>query len=821
MRNSVLRNEWNTMTLLTKLFLVIVLLGVLAAVSPSPARSQPPMTHATLTHWPSTVRAALAKAGPNRAQLLDALNRSPENERAGVEFLIANMPPTDLVRLTSDYLLAQTALAYAAYDQSPWKAAIPQEIFLNNILPYACLNEARDSSRAGLRAKCLPLVAGCQTPGDAALRLNAALFPLVHVHYSTERQRPDQNPTQTMASGLASCTGLSILLTDACRAVGVPARLAGTPLWANNSGNHTWVEVWDAGGWHFLGASEPDSHGLDHAWFTGNASQASNPDHPIFASSFQKTGVSFPLVWAPDITWVPAVNVTARYAAPVVLAAGECRLLVKVLDPNGKRVTAQVVVQDHAAPGTRWVGISKGETADMNNVLTFPVPEGASLRVTAYFQDQMATEDYTPNAKDTEQTVTLKLTAKSAKKVSSQPEKPLTSATKMRLQTALKGYFHASPTAQAHWKFSQSLQNLLLQNEPAVRAIAWEAYKAADIHAKMKSDFAAKQVTFETYLSPYTLKYVGTRPAHGWPLFIAMHGGGGAPKAVNDEQWQEMQIYYKDHPEVGGYEYLALRAPNDTWNGFYDVYVYPLIHNLVQQFLLYGDVDPNKVFLMGYSHGGYGAFAIGPKEPDLFACIHASAAAPTGGETTPVTLRHTVFGCMVGTEDTMYDRYPRDQKFESEIAALRGSRTDIYPVTVDFMEGYHHSDLPDRDLIPSMYPSVRNPVPHDLTWLMTDAVITDFFWLHTDKPGKTEEIDANCVNNHVTVTTTSNVADATVLLDSRLVDFRHPITLTVNGHTTTMHVQPSLQTLCETLRQRGDPDRAFTAAVPLALPPAK
>jgi hypothetical protein len=68
-----------------------------------------------------------------------------------------------------------------------------------------------------------------------------------------------------------------------------------------------------------------------------------------------------------------------------------------------------------------------------------------------------------------------------------------------------------------------------------------------------------------------------------------------------------MQIYYRDHPEVGGYIYLALRAPNDAWNGFYADHVYPLIDNLIRQFRLLGDIDPDKVFLMGYSHGGYGA----------------------------------------------------------------------------------------------------------------------------------------------------------------------------------------------------------------------
>jgi len=97
------------------------------------------------------------------------------------------------------------------------------------------------------------------------------------------------------------------------------------------------------------------------------------------------------------------------------------------------------------------------------------------------------------------------------------------------------------------------------------------------------------------HVSPYTVKTVGQRPPKGWALFIAMHGGGGAPQELNDSQWRHMQIYYRDHPEVDGYRYLALRAPNNEWNGFYTSYIYPLIANLIEQFLLFGDVDPDKV----------------------------------------------------------------------------------------------------------------------------------------------------------------------------------------------------------------------------------
>jgi hypothetical protein len=271
-----------------------------------------------------------------------------------------------------------------------------------------------------------------------------------------------------------------------------------------------------------------------------------------------------------------------------------------------------------------------------------------------------------------------------------------------------------------------------------------------------------------------------------------------------------MQRYYKDHPESGGYLYVALRAPNDEWNGFYADYVYPLIDELILQFRLFGDISPDKVFIMGYSHGGYGAYAIGPKMPDRFAAIHASAAAATDGETTPKTLRTTPFTAMVGERDTMYGRYSRNLKFKEEIEKLRGSRTDVYPVTVTIVPGNGHTGLPDRDKIVELYPAVRNPVPRELDWLMTDGVIHDFFWLRVPAPAKGMEIIARWENNRIVITANQSVTNATVLFDTRLVDFSKPVNIELNGATTTHKFVPSIKTFCETLAHRGDPGFAFS-----------
>ena len=773
--------------------------------------------------WPASTAMALRQAGNNRAELGKALRAVPIAQRQAMRFLIENMPKSDLQSLKAAYLLENVALAFQARQSAPWKAQISDEMFLNDVLPYAFLNEKRDNSRAQLRRLSLPLIAGSATPGEAAQKINQKLFPLVRVKYSTERKKPHQNATECMDSGLASCSGLSILLAAACRSVGVPARVVGTPMWANGRGNHTWVEVWD-NGWHFVGAAEPDPQGLDHGWFVGDAAQAraNVPANAIYASTWKKTGVAFPLIWAPKDRTVNALNVTARYAkaAPIV-APDKTRLLVQILDAAGKRLEVPVVVL--SADGQEiGRGTTRGEGADLNDL--FSVQTLRNSKGTAIFEmsgTKLRVPFETGNQAETKlahKIVALPPASTNPARFAlieySKPTvKPLSATQQRQVEQAAAAYFALPEEKRAAFVFPRSLDALLLANESGVRAAVWNAWKNAP-HAQAKADFDANRVRSGNHESPYLVRTVGERPRGGWPLFIAMHGGGGTAKEVNDSQWQGMFRHYKDHPELGGYKYLSLRAPNDSWNGFYDDYVYPLIGNLTSNFNLFGDIDANKVFIMGYSHGGYGAFAIGPKMPDHFAAIHASAAAPTDGETTAKTLRSTVFTAMVGEKDTMYDRLTRDQKFDAEVKALRGDRTDIYPIRVDVMMGFEHGNLNDRDKIVEMYGYGRNPIPNEITWLQTDGVIRDFFWLSSYNPAKERQIDAVRRGNNITVNV-KNGATGNLLLDARMVNFSKPITLKINGRKSQVKVVPRLKTLCETMARRGDPELAFSALLPL------
>lgn len=330
---------------------------------------------ATAAAEPEAVEKQLAKAKTNRAELEKALAGVPKDERAGMEFLVANMPDADLTSLKADFLIENHTLAYKARKQFPWAKDVPEATFLNNVLPYANVDEKRDPWRADLYKMTAPLVKDCKTASDVAQVLNKELFPILKLKYAPQRRAPNLSPLESIKQGNASCTGLSIVLSDACRSVGVPTRLVGTPNWSDKRGNHTWIEIWDKK-WRFTGACEPDPAGLDRGWFVGDAAKAQrdNPEHAIYAASFQKTGLHFPLVWARDKAVVPGENVTDRYAKS---EKKETFLLSIRVVEGTKRVAVAVSVTG----ATKHEGTSRGESADLNDFLNFDLKPGAEYVV--------------------------------------------------------------------------------------------------------------------------------------------------------------------------------------------------------------------------------------------------------------------------------------------------------------------------------------------------------------------------------------------------------------------------------------------------------
>lgn len=326
----------------------------------------------------------IATAGDNAKELKKALKEVPRNEREGMAFLISYMPERDAKSLSADFLLENVQYAYKARAEFPWAKEVPDSVFLNDVVAYANLNENRESWRKDFYERFKKYVAPCKTMREAIDSVNKNVRDELLVDYNTKREKPDQAPYESMRQHMASCSGLSILLTDAFRAVGIPSRVAGTPAWHDDRGNHNWNEVWIDGQWRFTEYYPSDD--LDQSWFLTDAGKAIKEDvrKAIYAASFKPTGCYFPLVWDENIRYVHAENVTDRYTSLY-------RAQLAAMPADGSHVALRVMVfkdKDHAeASGDRvatnldvfkgdkqlYGGRSTGATQDMNDVLTFNV----------------------------------------------------------------------------------------------------------------------------------------------------------------------------------------------------------------------------------------------------------------------------------------------------------------------------------------------------------------------------------------------------------------------------------------------------------------
>lgn len=279
--------------------------------------------------------------------------------------------------VSREFLQKNIRLALAGIQNRPWKNSVPDEIFLTGVLPYSSAEETPEFWRERFLGLLSPLVKDCETPTETAEKLNDILWDLLDVHYSPLRDKPDQSPSHSERIHKASCTGLSILLIDACRAVGVPARMISC-VWPHKPGNHSWVEIYDNGNWLRLGAGDGGKAGS--AWFDDDAARCENAprENRIYALSWTGTTLA-PLPWNPR-KCVPAIDVTENYAKKFSAGTPLC---VSVIDKNKQRIAVKIRVRERAS-GTILVEeiLTHDNRFDLNDHLKIPgVPAGTEIIV--------------------------------------------------------------------------------------------------------------------------------------------------------------------------------------------------------------------------------------------------------------------------------------------------------------------------------------------------------------------------------------------------------------------------------------------------------
>ncbi len=347
--------------------------------------------------------AAIAESGRSE-EVLELLSTTPEEAQPEMAYLIANMYREDLRTMDLALLSENVEYAELVREKYTWAKALPEEVYLQDVLPYHVVDEVRDEWRKELYEMFSPAVDTCETMYDAICAVNANIPRLTGVDYNTKREKTNQSPRESMRQGMASCTGLAILLVDAYRAVGIPARFAGTASWHDNRGNHSWTEVWLDGEWRVTEYYFPSQ--LDHLWFMPDASKATpdNRTYAIYATRFGKADDWFPMVWADDSEegpieelpkWVGAENVTQHYIDLAYdqytrhLEAGTHTFLrIAGYKEQGKKEHSEdrVAMGVDVFRGTEQMGggLTAGELRDMNDVFSVLLPKNTEYELRYY-----------------------------------------------------------------------------------------------------------------------------------------------------------------------------------------------------------------------------------------------------------------------------------------------------------------------------------------------------------------------------------------------------------------------------------------------------
>lgn len=303
------------------------------------------------------------------------------------------------------------------------------------------------------------------------------------------------------------------------------------------------------------------------------------------------------------------------------------------------------------------------------------------------------------------------------------------------------------------------------------------AERAAELRAARSAEVAAKEVRAGGKALRWLEKEFALAPEGKRSLWISMHGGGGAPPAVNDQQWRnQIRLYAPAEGIV-----VAPRAPTDTWNLWHEAHIDGLFARLIDDFVAVRGVDPAKVYLLGYSAGGDGVWQLAPRMPDRFAAAAMMAGHPNGVSTLGV--RDLPFAMFVGGADAAYSRNKVVAEKIAEFDRLHREDPAGYEHLGRVYEGLPHwMDRKDAEALPWMAKFTRQAWPKKVVWVQTGVVHDKFYWLQVPaaaaQPG--QKLVASVSGQTVDVVGEPPKGWALRLNDG-LVDLDAPVTVTLNG----------------------------------------
>jgi hypothetical protein len=333
--------------------------------------------------------------------------------------------------------------------------------------------------------------------------------------------------------------------------------------------------------------------------------------------------------------------------------------------------------------------------------------------------------------------------------------------------------------------------------------------KVARIETAYGPMWDAQRLELRDLKMPLFTAIYGDEPADGRSLWISMHGGGATDSATNNEQWENQKSLYAPAEGV----YVAPRAAVDDWNMWFRPFVDTLFGIIIQSAIVRHGVNPNKVYVMGYSAGGDGAYRLAPRMADRWAAAAMMAGHP--GDTSPLNLRNMGFTLWMGALDSAFNRNALAAKYAAELDSLRAVDPGGYLHQTHIIPGKGHwMDNADTIAVDWMSRLHRNPYPDRVVWRQeTSAPRSSFYWLAVPSEDAVagREVQVDRSGNTITIVR-NDYPTLWIDLNDRVVDLDRPVKV-VRGDLTIFEarVPRRAELISESAEERADPDYIFSA----------
>ena len=386
-------------------------------------------------------------------------------------------------------------------------------------------------------------------------------------------------------------------------------------------------------------------------------------------------------------------------------------------------------------------------------------------------------------------------------------------------------FSHEVQSLQRHLKIARDKRpDIKIQKFGSVALTHADAAKARDLLWTDRLEFLRQERSMEmkskvirhgNLVMPFEYFVYGNKPKDGRSLFISMHGGGNAPKSVNNSQWENQKRLYRPKEGV----YVAPRAPTNTWNLWHQGHIDSMFFRMIENMVATQNVNPNRVYLMGYSAGGDGVYQVAPRMADSFAAAAMMAGHPN--ETSPLGLRNLPFAIHVGENDGGFNRNKVALQWKDKLAALKESDPQGYAHYVRIHAGRcHWMNREDAVAVEWMGSHIRNPYPRKIVWKQDNVLHDNFYWLSLpkDHARAREEIRAHIVGQKINLRGPAG-KKVEVNLNDDLIDLAKPVIISSKGKDLFKgKVSRTIRQLAESLAHRRDRDYMFSVQVTVTLP---